>query len=224
MTRSFLILIAFVAIASFFYKPAAGQFTITIPKIKVPKVPKTDPPSAPDDQNPISTVSDQSSRSSSSNSGADDSDELKGRPIPGARITFSNKPDGSDPKTTFASSEYIYGHIDFGGKTMYEAFGWKAMGNRDFYYVNYDLQIWKPASRGSYNWAGQNPALVTKEDAQKTYWNFDVLPDPALVTTRMSAVVDDLSNYNGVAGVYPKAYDVEMARITFPQNGTYTFE
>jgi hypothetical protein len=226
---SLFILIAVIAIASFFIQPAAGQFTITIPKIKVPKVPKPDPTPAStgQDQDTGSSTGNSSSGSDSgSSSGEGAGSGVRGRPISGARITFSNNPDGSSPKTTFASSENIYGRIDFGGKTMYDAFGWKAMGDRKFYYVSYWLDI-LPAGkeRSQHDWhQGRGYTLVTKEEAQKTYWNFDVLPDPAKASTLTSALADELEYYKGVSGMWPLLRDEDAARRTFPQNGTYTVD
>ena len=96
---------------------------------------------------------------------------VRGVPIRGARIIFSNNPDGSNPKTSFTSAENIYGRIDFGGRTMYDAFGWKAMGDRKFYYVSYFVKI-LPAG-GNQGWEhdwhnGRSYTMVSKDDAQKT--------------------------------------------------------
>ena len=153
--------------------------------------------------------------------------EVRGIPISGAKITFSNSPDGSDPKTSFSSSEYIYGHLDLGGRTMYDAFGWKAMGERQFYYVSYYVKILKPSDDppGNFGWfQGRTYTLVTKEDAQKTFWNFDVLPDPAKVSTLTGDSKDDLKQYKGVSGMYSELYDVDSTRDSFPKNGTYTID
>lgn len=151
-------------------------------------------------------------------------DEPRGKPIPGAKITFSNNPDGSNPKTSFTSSEYIYGRLDLGGRTMADVFGFKNMGDAKFYYINYDLQVWKPGEKPWDTWSGHNYTLVTKEEAQKTYWTFDVLPDPTKVSTRGSALADEIEYYKFVSGIYPKLRDVDAARSTFPQNGTYSID
>jgi hypothetical protein len=181
----------------------------------IPKKETTPQPSNPD--TPNSSTSSSSSQSSTGN--------VRGRPIPGARITFSNNPDGSNPKTSFTSAENIYGRIDFGGRTMMDAFGWKAMGNRDFYYVSYWVKIRKPGDGEGWehDWHnGRGYTLVTKEEAQKTYWNFDVLPEPTKASTRTSALADELEYYKGVSGMWPVIGEgVDEARRTFPQNGTY---
>ena len=108
MRRLSLMLVAAVAVASFVTQPAAAQFQI--PKIKIPKIPKTtDAPTTTTTSNPDRTVSSTPVSTSSASSG-----EVRGTPLRGARITFSNNPDGSNPKTTFTSSEYIYGRLDLG--------------------------------------------------------------------------------------------------------------
>jgi len=216
-------LIAVIALASFFIEPVAGQITITIPKIRVPKVPKSDPTPAPNDEDSGTTEPSSSAGSSSPQSGGEG---VRGRPIQGARIILSNSPDGSNPKTTFTSAENIYGRLDFGGRTMSDAFGWKAMGDRKFYYVSYWLQIRSSDKEGwEHDWHnGRSYTLVSKEEAQKTYWNFDVLPDPARSTTLSGGIADELEYYNSPAGMWPAIGDMDSARRTFPKNGTYTVD
>ena len=151
----------------------------------------------------------------------------RGIPIAGAKITFSNNPDGSNPKTSFSSSEYIYGRLDLGGKTMYDAFGLKNMGaNAKYYSIHYHLNIIQPGKEAwEHDWHnGINYTLITKEDAQKTVWNFDVLPDPAKVSTLIGAIDDNLSYFNSAGGFYSKWYNADSARSIFPQNGTYTID
>src|SRR5688572_6334834 len=220
MTRSSsLMLIAAIAVASFLTVPAMGQFTITIPKIKVPKTTKKDAPASPNNPDPGTSNSDMSSEPRGNKN-------VRGVPIPGARIIFSNSPDGSNPKTTFTSSENIYGRIDFGGRTMMDAFGWKAMGDRKFYYVSYFVKILPAGKEGwEHDWHnGRGYTLVTKDEAQKTFWNFDVLPDPTKASTISSAIADELQYYNSPAGMWPQIGDMDSARRTFPQNGAYNVD
>ncbi|MFN0141201.1 MAG: hypothetical protein ACKVQW_14070 [Pyrinomonadaceae bacterium] len=217
MARSSLLLIAAVAVASFFAQPAAAQFPI---KIKIPKIVKPESPPTP------TTNSDTASPTSDTSSPVSDG-KVRGIPIAGAKITFSNNPDGSNPKTSFTSSENIYGRIDFGGRTMHDAFGWKAMGERKFYYVSYFVKILPAGSNQGWehDWHnGRSYTLVTKDEAQKTYWNFDVLPDPTKSSTISSALADELQYYNSPAGMWPKIGDMDNARRTFPQNGTYNVD
>lgn len=217
MNRSTFMLIAAIAFTSFFTETAVAQFKI--PKIKIPKI-TTNVPSTTNDP---SSASDTVISTSNSSSNSSDS-EVRGHPIPGARITFSNNPDGSNPKTTFSSSEYIYGRLDLGGKTVYDAFGLKNLGDAKFYYINYGLQVWKPGEEVN-GWGGPyNSTLLTKEETQKTYWNFDVLPDPARASTRYSPIEDELERYKWTAGMNKKVSSVDNAREAFPQSGTYNVD
>ncbi|MEO7660692.1 MAG: hypothetical protein ABIV48_13845 [Pyrinomonadaceae bacterium] len=198
-------------------EPASAQF----PKIKIPKIVKSLPTQAPaNDLDPVGTASNSNTSSSQADTGA------RGVPIPGARITFSNNPDGANPKTTFTSSEYIYGRLDLGGKTVYDAFGLKNLGDAKFYSIHYHLNILQPGKEPwEHDWHnGVNYTLITKEDAQKTYWNFDVLPDPAKISTLIGAIDDDLSYFNSAGGFYSQWYNADSARSKFPQSGTYTID
>jgi hypothetical protein len=152
--------------------------------------------------------------------------DVRGIPIPGAKITFSNNPDGSNPKTSFTSAEYVYGRLDLGGKTVYDAFGLKNVKDAKFYSLHYHLNVLAPGKEAwEHDWHnGINYTLMTKEDAQKTYWNFDVLPEPSKVSTLIGAIDDDLSYFNSAGGLYSKWYDADSARSMFPQNGTYTVD
>jgi hypothetical protein len=211
-------LIAAIAAATFLTTPSAAQFTI--PKIKLPTVPKKD--TVITTNNPDSSGNKPSVNSTKASNGV-----VRGVPISGAKMTFSNNPDGSSPKTSFTSSENIYGRIDFGGRTMYDAFGWKAMGERKFYYVSYFLKILPAGSNQGWehDWHnGRSYTLVTKEEAQKTYWNFDVLPDPAKASTLSGALQDELEYYKWVSGMWPEIRDMDAARRTFPQNGMYNID
>jgi hypothetical protein len=143
MTRSSsLILIAAIAITSFLAQPTTGQFTI--PKIKIPKIPKKEAPATSTSTEPTAsdsgTSNPGSSNSDSSSQSASANDSVRGAPISGAKITFSNNSDGSNPKTSFTSSEYIYGRLDLGGRTMYDVFGFKALGDAKFYYIKRTLR------------------------------------------------------------------------------------
>ncbi|MEP6944967.1 MAG: hypothetical protein ABJA02_03555 [Acidobacteriota bacterium] len=216
MARTSLILIAAIAFGSFFAPSARGQF----PKISIPKIPKKVQPPTTNTQDTGTQTSDSSSRSQKSD-GA-----VRGMPIAGAKITFSNNPDGSNPKTSFTSSEYIYGRLDLGGKTIYDAFGLKNVKDAKFYSIHYHLNIIKPGKEAwEHDWHnGVNYTLITKEDAQKTVWDFDVLPEPSKISTFIGAVDDNLSYFNSPGGMYSKWYNADSARSTFPESGTYTID
>lgn len=224
MIRSLFMLIAAIVAASFFTQPAAGQFP-SLPKITIPKFPKKETP-APTPTTTTTNGTDPVSRTSDSSSPVSDG-EVRGKPIPGARITFSNNPDGSNPKTSFSSSEFIYGRLDLGGRTVYDVFGLKNQTDVPIYYIHYDLKIYKPDEKPyAGNWGGAfHQTLVTKEEAKRTYWNFDVLPDPTKITTLKSMLANEKDfERKSVAGMYSKWSDVHGARSEFPKNGTYTID
>src|SRR5690606_38593416 len=82
------------------------------------------------------------------------------------------------------------------------------------YYLKYKVFI---GSEESY--IGPNTGdhlFLSKEDASKTYLNFDVLPDGDNINTVL-AVVDELWNYKFPASLVTE-YDV---RSKFPKNGDY---
>jgi hypothetical protein len=202
----------------------AAQFTITIPKI--PKIKKDKEKPQPTGDAPATTTT-VSTPDSPMISAPAATGEVRGRPISGARITFSNNPDGSNPKTSFTSSEYIYGRLDLGGKTVSDVFGLKNQTDVPIYYINYDLKIYKPGEKPyEGNWGGAfNNTLVTKEDAQKTYWTFDVMPDPSKISTIKSMLAYDKDfERKSVAGIYSKYNDADGARSEFPQSGTYIID
>ena len=217
MCRLSLLLIATIAVASIFAPPAAGQFP-SLPKIQLPKIVKNETPATPNSPDPVSPTSGSSSPASDGN--------VRGKPIAGAKITFSSTPDGASSKTSFASSEFIYGRLDLGGRTVYDAFGLKSLGDAKFYYICYHMSIFQPGKEPwEHAWHnGRNLVLMTKEDAQKTYWNFDVLPDPAKISTLMGASEDDLKYFNSPAGIYSQFYNADSARSIFPQSGPYTVD
>ncbi len=217
-------MIAVFAAAAIFAGTASAQFSI--PKVKIPKSVKKAIPPAPETTNPDTSAPEAADPVSNTPSRQPNAAAQRGVPIAGAKITFSASPDGSNPKTTFTSAENIYGRLDLGGKTMYDAFGWKAMGDRNFYYVSYWIKI-LPAGKEAWehDWHnGRSYTLVTKEEAKKTFWNFDVLPDPTKASTLSSAIADEIEFYKGVSGMWPQIGDMENARRTFPQNGNYTVD
>jgi hypothetical protein len=219
MRRSTLLLIAAITVTSFCTVQAAGQFPI--PKIKLPTIPKKDPTPTPGRTDPVSPTDD---RSTSTASTPASDGKMRGKPIAGAKITFSNNPDGSNPKNTFSSSEYIYGRLDLGGRTVYDVFGFKNLGDRKFYSLHYHTSVFQPGKDAwEHEWGGARTSytLVTKEEAQKTYWNFDVLPDPSKVSSLQSAIEDDLNYYHTMINMYHRFSDVDSARREFPQNGPY---
>jgi hypothetical protein len=200
---------------------AAAQFPIKIPKI--PKINIEKPSSTPDTSSTTGEIT--SSPSSSNSSSSESSDE--GKAIPGAKLLFSTTPftSGGANRTTFTSSDFVYARLDLGGKTVYDAFGMKNMGARDSYYVYVSM-------KGSKNPTGDSPIwinfdvimLVTKSDANKTYLDIDLVPDPSKLTPTWICSTNDSSQYCGPSGGLINDHrlrDVDLASHTFPSDGTY---
>lgn len=195
----------------FGFQSVSAQFKINIPKI--PKVTK-EKPVEPEKPSATVSTSSNSSRSSSSTSKST---------IPGAKMYFSNTPftsSNAGAKTTFTSSEFIYGRLEL-NQTVYDAFGLSALGERNYYYIYYDLGTERTQERDRYSdpveWNGSRNLYLTKEDVQKKYLNFDVLPDPNNMTTVL-AQVDELDKY-----FIPAHFGgmIEFGQAKFPQNGDY---
>src|SRR5690349_10395853 len=109
-----------------FSTAAIAQIPTTIPGIidKIRNAKKKDKAVEPKKEGesgaPQKSDSAAASNNTDSSSSSRDANTF-GKPIPGAKLLFSNSPDGAAPKTTFTSSEYIYGRLDLGGRTMYDA-------------------------------------------------------------------------------------------------------
>lgn len=195
----------------FGFQSISAQF-----KIKVPKIPKITTPKPAEMEMPSVTDS-PSSRSSSSSSATGKST------IPGAKMYFSNTPftnSNAGAKTTFASSEFIYGRLEL-SQTVYDTFGLSSLGERDYYYVYYSLGMERTQDRDRYadpiEWNSSLNLYLTKEDVQKKYLNFDVLPDPNKVTTAL-AQTDKPEEYGNPAHFGGM---LEFRKDKFPQNGDY---
>ena len=116
-----------------------AQFPIKIPKI--PKINK-EQPSAPD----TSSTSDEITSSDRSSDPLSSDSEDRGKAIPGAKLAFSTSPFASGEaatKTNFRSSDFIYARVGLGGRSVYDAFGMKSMGVREFYYLYISMSVSK---------------------------------------------------------------------------------
>jgi hypothetical protein len=201
-----------------------GQFPIKIPKIpkiniEKPQTPDTSPASG-------ATIPSESTTGSSSSDSED-----RGKSIPGAKLVFSTAPfnsGGAAIKTNFRSSDFIYARLDLGGRTVYDAFEMKKMAARDFYYLYISLNISKDRIVWPNHWINYTAILlVTKEDANKTYLDLDIAPDPSKLTPNSFCGTNDSTQFCGPSGGILYGYrtrDVDSASHTFPSDGTYYFD
>ena len=168
------------------------------------------------------TSKEQTNGSGQSSGGNDNSDEarikkaqseiMQVKPSGVGKIYFSNKPftetrEGS--KTSFTSGEYIYGRFETSGGTLRDVLKFspinkenprhKLIYNLYLYYVHKGLGISPQTALESIS-----PfAVLTEADLDKTYWNFDVLPEPAKAATRIYNLVGmEIESENGPYALY----------------------
>ena len=215
MTKPITRTIAYLSLFTLFLCTASisAQFKINIPKI--PKITKEKP-------QPSGSGDTASPSPTSVSSSAREPEVKAGVSIPGARMSFSTTPfsDGSGAgQSSFTSADFIYGRLDL-GRSIFDAFGMKGFGNKDFYYLNYGIDVEANGERTYYALPRTEPILITKELAKQTYLNFDVLPDPNKITTIAGRIADDRSYYFDPAPLYALVGGTDVRQI-FPKTGTY---
>ncbi len=198
---------------------ALAQFPISIPKIpKIPKI-KKDKPDNPQTSKEQTNNNDQSSGEN------DNSDEarrkkaqneiMQVKPSNIGKIYFSNKPFGATnegSKASFTTGEYIYGRFETGGGTLRDVLKFSPITNENpkhrliynlyLYYIIKDSVVIAPqtAVESIYNYPF---TVLTEADLDKTYWNFDVLPEPAKAATRIySSTGMDIESEDGPYALY----------------------
>lgn len=187
MKKNSIVMLAFLIVLAFGFQAASAQITIKIPKFPQIKKPNTN-------------------SSDKSTEGNDNSDAgrtrkaqneiMQVRPSNVGKIYFSNQPfttTNEGNKTSFASGEYIYGRFETGGGTLRDALKFspvtkenphhRLIFNLYLYYISKGMIIApQEAVKAIYN----SPfTVLTEADLDKTYWNFDVLPEPAKAATRI---------------------------------------
>jgi hypothetical protein len=219
MTKISSLTFALLIITAFGLQSASAQFRIPdIPRIKKPKseLPKQEQPQTSNEQ----------ANGSSSTSGGDDNSEaarlrnaqnevMQVKPSNVGKIYFSNRPFGAindGSKTSFASGEYIYGRLETSGGTLREVLKFSSITtanpehrlnyNLYLYYISKDIggaiqEVVKDVSNSPFT-------VLTEGDLDKTYWNFDVLPEPSKAATRMYTYVRmlELESQNGPYALY----------------------
>lgn len=193
-----------------------AQFTIKIPKIPKLERPKTEQPK---------TGNEQTNSSDQSSGGDDNSDAgrtktaqneiMQVKPSNVGKIYFSNRPFGATSegsKASFTSGEYIYGRFETGGGTLRDVLKFSSTTKENpEHRLNYNLYLYY-ISRDSVVIAPQTAVeaifnspftVLTEADLDKTYWNFDVLPEPAKASTRIYTYVSmEIESENGPYALY----------------------
>lgn len=141
-----------------------------------------------------------------------------GNELPG-KIYFSTSPftnSNAGSKNSFKSSEFIYGRIELDGMTIAEAF--KIKKGQVNPYLDCTTRILKNGEETGSEQGSLNHFLLKAEDLDRSFLNFDVMPDPNKATTIFS-VLDDFS---AGLGFFP-LYNLVQPSV-FPENGTYKVE
>lgn len=117
---------------------------------------------------------------------------LKAIPVDG-KMFFSNEPfsgSGTNTKTSFSSSEFIYGRIEITSGTIKEAFKIKDKGN-SLSFLKSKITVLQNGEEISYG--SSNDYILVKDQVKNSNaLNFDILPEPSKVTTVYS-MLDDFS-------------------------------
>lgn len=139
-------------------------------------------------------------------------------PIAGAKMYFSDKPftnnhDGS--KTSFKSSDFIYGRIELNNQTLLDAFKMSSIKTK-YYYLRYWVTSYKNGEEmGSKN-SWEYLLIKNEDDVKRSYLNFDILPSPTAATSALCGL-DDFSS-NIAAG--PLYFIINQE--SFPEDAEYT--
>jgi hypothetical protein len=140
-------------------------------------------------------------------------------PLPGAKMYFSDKPFTSGHegnKTTFTSSDFIYGRLKLNNQTLKDPF---KMSNikTGRYYLRYRVSAFKNGEqKGSFNlW----DYMLIKQGVEKnTSLNFDIFPEPAKAT----GVICGSEIFNTGLAAGPLYHIITPQH--FPENGEYTIK
>jgi hypothetical protein len=135
--------------------------------------------------------------------------------VPG-KIVFSNVAFGATDagaKTSFSSSDYIYGRLELDGMTIRDAFKIKSTGDKP--YLQCNVKVLKNGEETGQELGSTNFILLKAEDLGKSWFNFDILPDPAK-TTSVYSMLDDFSAGLGFTPLYNLVNET-----TFPDEGKY---
>ncbi len=137
------------------------------------------------------------------------------------KIYFSDKPFGESnagAKSSFSSGEFIYAHMELQGGTIREVFKIKEPSKPEPYpYLMYDCIILKDGEQvgSSHN---NNYVLLKPDDLQRSWINFDVLPEPSKATTLFSMLED----FSAGLGFVPLYHMIDQDH--FPEAGKYTVQ
>jgi hypothetical protein len=141
--------------------------------------------------------------------------------VPGAVFYFSDKPFGDShegAKSSFKSTDFIYGRLELDNQTLGDAFKLSPMGTT--YYLIYNFGVSK-GDQGRYAQSMYNSVMLRPGDNKKTAFNFDILPDPARASTGIGMNYQYGFDATHVSGG-PMYLIIDQPK--FPDNGEYTVQ
>lgn len=154
------------------------------------------------------------------------------------KFYFSDKPftnSNAGSKTNFTSQDFLYGRLEFTGKTMAEAFKLDAQTTKGYHYLNYGILITpKGKSEEELDYTQKieytvynrsRPILIKNEEIKNTYLNFDVLAEPSKISTieGMTSPPDNINDFKSAAGMNNATSETNIRQF-FPSNGAYTVQ
>jgi hypothetical protein len=151
------------------------------------------------------------------------SQEAVRKSVPGAKIYFSDMPfttSNSGSKSSFTSSDFIYGRLELDNKTLLEAFGLPKDGESPMYnkndcYLRYRVTVYKDGEQnGQPNF--WDFLYVWGNEKKNTAFNFDILPEPA----KSKSMLCGTENFSSGIAAGPLYHIINQER--FPANGDYT--
>ena len=133
------------------------------------------------------------------------------------KMYFSNKPfttGNAGSKKSFTSSEYIYGRLELEGQSVKDAFKvWDPTSGYPYSYLLHRVFVYRNGVEMGHNTL--NVCLLEQKDKNKTYLNFDILPEPAKATTVMSGI----ERFD--AGLFAAPLYGEINSDNFKEEGEY---
>ncbi|MEI9946142.1 MAG: hypothetical protein WDN26_18205 [Chitinophagaceae bacterium] len=147
--------------------------------------------------------------------------------VQGAKFFFSDKPfttSSSGAKTGLTSANFIYARLEL-QRSLAETFNLNAQSNKAFHYLYYGFIISpKNANSGDFRTLLHNPnaTLLIKSGTEKnTYFNFDILGDPAKIPTYASRENPQKLNDFILPSGMNVATDEYEIKTNFPSTGDY---
>ena len=137
-----------------------------------------------------------------------------------SKITFFSKEpsnEASQVKNNFSSKEFIYAHIDL-EQTLATYFNIPEINGKYTNHLNYDLTVFKNGeeiSKSNFIW---NWCYLSQEDYTKTYFEFDVLPEP----TKAKTIISPLEDFSAGKASTPLYFMITPQG--FPKTDKYTVE